>query len=146
MKSLKESRGQTSTVLHHSRVTWDLIHLHQESVHKYQWFGLPWWFSDEERTCQCRRHGLDSLAQEDSICLGANEPVHNSYWAWALEPKGRNHWAHVLQPLTSTCSRARAPQQEKPLQREACAPQRRVAPSPQLEKSLRAAKTQHSHK
>ena len=106
MKFLTESRCQISTVLHHLRVTWDLIHLHQESVHKYQWFGLPWWFSDEESTCQCRRHGLDSLAQEDSICLRANEPVHNNYWACALEPKDRNRWAHVLQLLESTCSRA----------------------------------------
>ena len=33
--------------------------------------GLPWWLSDKESTCQCRRHGLNpwagSLTQEDPL-------------------------------------------------------------------------------
>ena len=53
--------------------------------------------------------------------------MHHNYWAYALEPASHNYWARV--------PRARALQQEKPLQWEAHAPKWRVAPSPQLEKA-----------
>ena len=26
--------------------------------------GLPWWFSDKESACQCRRHGFDSWVRK----------------------------------------------------------------------------------
>ena len=48
-----------------------------------------------------------SLVQEDPTCRGATKPVHHNYWACA--------------------PRACAPQQEKPPQWEARAPQWRVA-------------------
>ena len=66
--------------------------------------------------------------QEDLTYHGATKPVHHNYWACALEPVSHNYWAHVPQ-LLSLHSRARAPQQEKPLQWEARAQQRRVAPA-----------------
>ena len=69
-----------------------------------------------------------ALVWEDPTCRGATKPVSHNYWAWALEPTNHNYWAHV--------PRARAPQQEKPPQWEAHAPQQRVAPcSLQLEKA-----------
>ena len=62
-----------------------------------------------------------SLAQEDLTCRGTTKSVHHNYWAWALEPENHNYWAHM--------PRAHAPQQKKPRQWEARAPQRRVAPT-----------------
>ena len=62
-----------------------------------------------------------ALAQEDPTWRGATKPVHHNYWACALEPSSHNYW--------SCTPRAHAPQQEKPLQWEAHAPQRRVAPA-----------------
>ena len=70
-----------------------------------------------------------SLVWEDPTCRGATKPVHRNYWACALEPTSHNYWAHVLQLLKPRTPRARAPQQEKPPQWEARAPQRRVAPA-----------------
>ena len=88
-----------------------------------------------------------ALVQEDTTCHGATKPVCHNYWACALEPVSHNYWAHVPQLLKPTRSRAcvpqllslraatteacvpraHAPQQEKPSQWEAHAPQRRVA-------------------
>ena len=69
-----------------------------------------------------------ALVWEDPTCRGANKPVRHNYWACTLEPVSGNYWAHA--------PRARAPQQEKPPQWEACAPQQRVAPARrQLEKA-----------
>ena len=56
-----------------------------------------------------------SLVWEDSTCCRATKPVHRNYWACALEPGSPDYGAQV--------PRARAPQQEKPLQGEACGPQ-----------------------
>ena len=50
-----------------------------------------------------------ALIREDPTCRGATKPVHHNFW--------------------SSLPRARAPQQEKPLQWEARAPQQRVAPA-----------------
>ena len=83
-------------------------------------------------------HGtwVQALVQEDPTCRGATGPLHYNYWACALEPGSHNYWAHVpqlLSPRVATTEahvpRARAPQQEKPPQWEAHAPQRRVAPA-----------------
>ena len=62
-----------------------------------------------------------ALVWEDPTCRGATKPVHHNYWACALEPASHNYWARA--------PRARAPQQEKPLQWEARVPQQRVAPA-----------------
>ena len=56
--------------------------------------GLPWWLSDKESTCQCRRHGLNpwagSLTQEDP--LEKEMATHSSILAWEVpwtkEPGG----------------------------------------------------------
>ena len=62
-----------------------------------------------------------ALVREDPTCRGATKPIGHNYWASALGPASHNYWAHV--------HRAHALQQEKPLQWEARAPQRRVAPT-----------------
>ena len=64
---------------------------------------------------------VPALVQEDPTCRGATKPMRHNYWACALEPANHNYWAHV--------PRAHAPQQEKPPQWEARAPQQRVAPA-----------------
>ena len=62
-----------------------------------------------------------ALVGEDPTCRRATKPVRYNYWARALEHASHNYWA---------CAPwARAPQQEKPLQWEACAPQGSVAPA-----------------
>ena len=77
-----------------------------------------------------------SLVQEDPTCRGATKPVRHNYWACALEPTSHNYWACEPQLLrlrattTEACTpRARASQQERPPQREARTPQRRVVPA-----------------
>ena len=72
-----------------------------------------------------------ALVWEDPTCRGATKPVRHNYWA--REPQ-------LLSPRATTteaCApRARAPQQEKPPQWEARAPQQKSSPrSPQLEKA-----------
>ena len=63
-----------------------------------------------------------ALVQEDPTCHGATKPVCHNYWA--CEPQ-------LLSPCATTTEahvpRARGPQQEKPPQSEARAPQQRVA-------------------
>ena len=56
-----------------------------------------------------------ALVREDPTCRGAPKPMRHNYWACAPEPASHNYWAHV--------PRVRAPQQEKPPQWEAHAPQ-----------------------
>ena len=73
-----------------------------------------------------------SLVQEDPTCHGATKPVYHSYWASSLcartaEPCATTIEAHEL--------RTHAPQQEKPLQWEACAPQDSSPHSSQVEKA-----------
>ena len=71
-----------------------------------------------------------SLVQEDPTWRGATKPMHHNYWACALEPVSHNYWAHVPQLLSPqpqllkpTHLEPCAPQQEKPPQWEARAPQ-----------------------
>ena len=64
---------------------------------------------------------VQALVREDLTCRGATKPVHHNYWTCALEPASHNYWACM--------PRAHAPQQDKPLQWEACAQQRRIAPT-----------------
>ena len=83
---------------------------------------------------------VQALVREDPKCCGATKPVHHNYWACALEPAR----ATATEARTP---RARAPQQEKPPQWEARAPQRRVALLIATRESPCAAtKTQHSQK
>ena len=76
-----------------------------------------------------------ALVREDPTCRGATKPVHHNYWACTLEPANHQYWARVpqLSPRAAITEahapRACALQQEKPLQREARAPQQRVAPT-----------------
>ena len=106
---------------------------------------------------------VQSLVWEDPTCRRATKPVRHNYWACALEPTSHNYWAHKPQLPKPMCSRAHvlqllslraaateacmpracAPQQEKPLQWEAWAPQWRVAPA---HRTCTATKTQCSKK
>ena len=71
-----------------------------------------------------------ALVREDPTCRGATKPVRHNYWACALDPASHNFWACVPQLLKpERLEPTRAPQQEKPPQWEARAPQRRVAPA-----------------
>ena len=79
-----------------------------------------------------------------------NSPANAGDVGSISDPRGshmlQTHWARVLQ-LLSPCSRAQEPQQEKPSQWEARAPQPRVALIPTTRESLKApVKTQHSQK
>ena len=70
-----------------------------------------------------------ALVREDPTCRGATKTMHHSYWACALEPVSHNYWSLRATTTEACAPRVRAPQQEKPLQWEARAPQRRVAPA-----------------
>ena len=59
------------------------------------------------------------LVWEDPTCHRATKPMHHNYWACTLEPEDHNYGAHMPQLPNCMCSRAWAPQQEKPPQREA---------------------------
>ena len=67
----------------------------------------------------------------DPTCRRATKPLCHNYWACTLEPASHNYWALEPQLLKPTRlePRVHAPQQEKPPQWEARAPQRRVAPA-----------------
>ena len=92
--------------------------------------GLPWWLSGKKSACQCRRHGFDPWSRKIPHTMEPLSPTklmsHNC-WACALELGNHNYRAHVLQLLKPVRPRAGAPQQEKPPQREASAPQPGVA-------------------
>ena len=77
---------------------------------------------------------VQALVQEDPTCRRATKPVHHNYWACTPQPVSHDYWAcgpQLLSPRATTteaCApRTHAPQQEKPPQQEARAPQRIVA-------------------
>ena len=70
-----------------------------------------------------------SLVREDLTCRRATKPMRHNYWACSLEPACHNYWSLRATTTEAHMPRARAPQQEKPPQWEAHAPQRRVAPA-----------------
>ena len=77
-----------------------------------------------------------SLIWQDPTYCGAAESMYN-YWACDLQPRGCNYHTHVMQLLKPVSPRIHAPQQEKPLQWDAQAPQLESNPHlPQPEKSL----------
>ena len=84
-------------------------------LNKNTHFGLPWWLSGKESTCQFRRHGFDpwsgkisQVSEQRSLCTSVIEP---------------------------SCLTAYAPQQQKALPWEARTPQQKSSlQSLQLEK------------
>ena len=78
---------------------------------KKRYWGLPFWFSGKESTCQCRRRRFDPWWGKISPCHRATKPLHHNYWACAPEPP-------TPQLLKPTHPRACAVQQEKPPQWE----------------------------
>ena len=78
-----------------------------------------------------------ALVREDPTCCGATKPVRHNYWACTpqlLKPaRSRARTVQLLSPGGTTTKahvpRACAPQQEKPPQWEAHAPQQRVVPA-----------------
>ena len=70
-----------------------------------------------------------ALVWEDPTCCGATKLVYHNYWACTLEPVSHNYWSLCATTTEAHAPRARAPQEEKSLQWEACAPQWRVAPT-----------------
>ena len=63
-----------------------------------------------------------ALVWEDPTCHRATKPVHNNYWACALEPVNHNYWAHVPQllkpvPLEPVLRNKRSHCNEKPAHR-----------------------------
>ena len=100
---------------------------------KVYFLGLPWWRSGYEPACQCRGQGFEPWSgkiphavEQLSLCATTTESV-----LWSLRAT-----------TTEACTpRPQAPQQEKPLQWEACTPQRKSSPrSPQLEKATHSNK------
>ena len=73
--------------------------------------------------------GDTALVREDPTCRRAAKSMHHNYWTCALEPASHNYSARVLQLLKPTCLEPMLHSKEKPLQREAHAPQQRVAPA-----------------
>ena len=71
---------------------------------------------------------VPSLIQEDPTCRRATKPMGHNYWTCALEPGSRNYWPHVPHLLKPRYPGAHAPQQEKPLKREAHAPHLKSSP------------------
>ena len=70
--------------------------------------GLPWWYNGRESTCQCREHGFEPRSGKIPY---TTKPMHHNYLSLGVA-------------TTEACEpRACAPQQEKPPQREAYAPQ-----------------------
>ena len=70
-----------------------------------------------------------ALVREDPTCHEATKPVRHNYWAYALEPASHNYWSLRATMTEAHAPRSRAPQQEKPPQWTARAPQWRVAPA-----------------
>ena len=101
---------------------------------------LPWWSSDSESTCQCRRHGFNLwlgkiLHAADQ--LNPHVPQLRSLCSRAREPQLLSPRAATAEARSPT---ACAPKWEKPRQWEAHAPKVESSPhSPKLEKRLHTA-------
>ena len=87
-------------------------------------WGLPWWSSGWESTCQCRGHVFDPWFRRIPHAVG---------------PKCHDYWARKLQLLQSMWPRVHMPRQEKSPQWEAQHPTTRESPHA-------VTKTQHSQK
>ena len=78
---------------------------------KRDWFGLPWWLSGKEFSCQCRRYGFDPQSGEIphaskqlSLCATTIEPVLRSPRAAIPDPCVATTGDHAPQ---SPCSATR---------------------------------------
>ena len=80
---------------------------------------LPWWLISKECACKCKETQVQFLIREDPKCRGGTKSVHHNCWACT-------HLGTTAPEPTSP--RARALQQETPLQWEACAPQLESSP------------------
>ena len=110
---LPASRGHTPSLVHSS-----FFHLQSQ-----QCWGFPGGAVVRIRL-PMQGTRVRALVREDPMCRGATKPMHHNYWACG--PQLLSPWATT----TEACApRARAPQQEKPPQWEAHAPQQRVAPA-----------------
>ena len=101
--------------------TQEMFNKNLEEIKNKQWWGLPWWRSGWDFACQRRGHGFEPwygkiphATEQLSSCTTTTEPELWSPWATTTEAR---------------TPRACAPQQEKPPQWEACAPQQRIAPA-----------------
>ena len=74
-----------------------------------------WWSSGWESAMECRGHWFPSLVWEDPTYHGATKPMHHNYWICSR--------AQELQLLRPHMPERLCPQQEKPPQWEARAPQ-----------------------
>ena len=70
-----------------------------------------------------------ALVWEDPTCRMTTKPACHNYWACPLEPMSHNYCSPRATTTEAHVPRAPAPQQEKPPQWEALAPQWRVAPA-----------------
>ena len=83
--------------------------------------GLCWWYSRWVSACQCRRHRFNPWSGKIPHAEEQLKPICYTYWTHTREPMSHSFWAWV----PGTC----VLQQEKPLQWEAHAWQRREAPA-----------------
>ena len=74
--------------------------------------GLPWWLSGKESTCQCRRYECNPRPGKSPHASEHLSPYHTT-----TEPV---FWSPYAATTEAQAPRARAPQQEKSPQREAC--------------------------
>ena len=76
--------------------------------------GLPWWLSDKESACQCRRltQAFETWPRKSPTCHGETKPVHRfNYWTCALDlgttaagPMCHSYWIpHALEPALCNC-------------------------------------------
>jgi len=89
--------------------------------------GLSWWLSGKESASQCRRHRFDPWSGK--IPHAETKPVHQNYWACALEPRSHNFWKPTCPRARVLCSKRSHCRAALPLQLE-CSPH-----FPQLGKS-----------
>ena len=62
---------------------YSLVSSQQKSLHVYPQMvtGLPWWFSSNKSTCQCRRHGSGRSP-------GEGMTTHSGIFAWEISRTG----------------------------------------------------------
>ena len=68
--------------------------------------GLPWWYSSQESTCQCRVHRFNSWSRKVLHAARQLSPCATSTEAHILEPVSDNYWARTLQLPKPTCQLA----------------------------------------
>ena len=85
-------------------------------VLKRHYSEAPWWLSNKEFACHCRRHGFDPWSRKILHVMGKLSP-----WATTTEPVLWSPGTTSTEPTPRAC----APQEEKPLQWEAHTPQRK---------------------